>query len=171
MAEDNIGAERNFLTVNIQKCAVAAEIRRGKLPLLVKFRIVGQIGFRHYSEYFAVRQSGGAVVELKAVNKRQSDRDNRIFALCVFRERQKRFFRGVFELVRVKQVAAGVAGNTKLRQYKQIYFLLVRKVYELFYFSNIFISVRHGADRQTAGSLYKTVIHIFSPLILPLYTV
>ena len=91
-----------------------------EVALLVKFAIVGQVHFWHKAQQFTVAEYCRAVVELAVVAYRQPDEDNEVQPFAGFQNRGKAVLGPAQERFLQEQIAAGVAGQCKLRQTEQL---------------------------------------------------
>ena len=93
----------------------------GELPFFVKLAVVGQVGLGHDAQQLPPAQHGGAVVQLAVHQKRQAHQRHSIQRAALGQQQLQRIQCALLQSALQKQIAAGVAGKAKFREYRQLY--------------------------------------------------
>ena len=92
-----------------------------ELPFFVKLAVVGQVGLGHDAQQLPPAQYGGAVVQLAVHQQRQAHQRHGIQRAGLRKQPFQRIQCALLQSALQKQIAAGVAGKAKLREYRQLY--------------------------------------------------
>jgi hypothetical protein len=132
----------------------------GELALFVKLAVVGQVGFRYQRQQLAAADGGGAVIELAAVPHRQAQYHQRISAGRGLADLLQRLQRAPQQGIGAKEVAAGVARQTQLRQHQHIGPGLVRLPDAFHGLGRVGLRIGQRRGHGPGRDLNKTVLHL-----------
>ena len=93
----------------------------GELPFFVKLAVVGQVGLGHNAQQLPPAQHGGAVIQLSVHQQRQPHQRYGVQRAGLRKQPFQRIQCALLQSALQKQIAAGVAGKAKLREYRQLY--------------------------------------------------
>ena len=133
-------------------------------PLLIELPIVGQVGFRRHRQYLALLDHHGAVVELPARPDGHPQGGEDLQVPRGLQDGPQSLRRALQQRVLQKQVAAGVSGETQLRQGQNFHALHVGLAHHGENLLRIMAAVRHADLGRAGGDADESVLHSTSLL-------
>ena len=118
-AEQQRGTKGHLLPADGHRLHLGAA--GSELPFFVKLAVVGQVGLGHDAQQLPPAQHGGAVVQLAVHQQRQAHQRYGIQRAGLRKQPLQRIQCALLQGALQKQIAAGVAGKAKLREYRQLY--------------------------------------------------
>ena len=118
-AEQQRRAKKHLLPADSHRLHLGAA--GGELPFFVELAVVGQVGLGHDAQQLPPAQHGGAVVQLAVHQQRQAHQRYGIQRAGLRKQPLQRIQCALLQGALQKQIAAGVAGKAKLREYRQLY--------------------------------------------------
>ena len=118
-AEQQRRAKKHLLPADSHRLHLGAA--GGELPFFVELAVVGQVGLGHDAQQLPAAQHGGAVVQLAVYQQRQAHQRHGIQRAGLRKQPFQRIQCALLQSALQKQIAAGVAGKAKLREYCQLY--------------------------------------------------
>ena len=156
-AEQKRGAKGHLLPADGHRLHLGAA--GGELPLFVEFAVVGQVGLGHNAQQLPPAQHGSAVVQLAVHQQRQANQHYGVQCAGLRKQPLQRIQCALLQGALQKQIAAGVAGKAKLREYRQLYPPLRGSLQLRQHLLCIIGAVCHPQRGRKGSCLQKTIFH------------
>ena len=155
--EQQLGAERRLLPADGH--GAHPLVAGGKVAFLVKFAVVGQAGLGHKAQQPAAADRGGAVVQLAVHRQGQAHQGQQVPRLAglqhLVQPAEGRLLQSLLE----KQVPAGVAGQGKLGEHRQLDLPGGAFPHGLHDPAGVIGAVRHPQRGREGRRFQKTIFH------------
>ena len=155
--EQQVRAERDLCARQVNDAVFCRG--RCKLPLFVKFIVIGQVCFRHDAQHTPVLAHSRAVIQLTAVRKRQPQNKKKRQPGGIPQDVSQCVPRALLQHRLKKQVPAGIACDAKLRQACDFRTGGGCAAQHLDDLPGIVGAVRHADAGGKRCCLYKSILH------------